>query len=100
MYLKHHAYLFNIHSTKHDEETEIQNKLHMLFSEEVAPPYQLPISGFKLHIYTWVTQRKPCVHHMYPNYQYLRCNKEETPPIGYLSFPTAFVVIITSSACF
>ena len=28
---------------------ETQNKLHMLFSEEVAPPYQLPISGFKLH---------------------------------------------------
>ena len=71
MYLKHHAYLFNIHSTKHDKETEMQNKLHMLFSEEVAPPYQLPISGFKLHIYTRVTQRKPCVHHMYPIFRTL-----------------------------
>ena len=55
MYLKHHAYLFIIHSTKHDEEKEMQNELHMLFSEELAPPYQLPSSGFKLHIYTQVT---------------------------------------------
>ena len=31
MYLKHHAYLFNIHSTKHDKETETQNELHVIF---------------------------------------------------------------------
>ena len=58
MYLKHHAYLFNIHSTKHDDETEMQNELHMLFSEEVAPPYQLPISSFKLHTLFGSTQNK------------------------------------------
>ena len=66
MHLKHHAYLFNIYSTKHDKETEMQNELHMLL-----PPYQLPISCFKLHMYTQVTQRKPCVHHMYPIFQTL-----------------------------
>ena len=30
-----------------------------LFSEEVQPPSQLPISGLKLCIYTHITQRDP-----------------------------------------
>ena len=30
-----------------------------LFSEEVQPPSQLPISGLKLRIYTHITQRDP-----------------------------------------
>ena len=38
IYLKDHAYLYNIYSTKHDEEMGKQNELQMLFSEEVAPP--------------------------------------------------------------
>ena len=85
IYFKHHAYLYNIYSTKHDEETGKQNELQLLFSEEVAPPSQLPISGFKLHIYTRITQRKPCAHDMYPKFQTLFGSTQNKTFFLYLS---------------
>ena len=39
MYFMYYAYLSKIHFTKHDEETETQNKLYLLVAEEVVSPF-------------------------------------------------------------